>query len=219
MKTVQKKKVYKYCGLPQDSFDTARYGQEHLLYDFSVQAGDTVEMFNQHSGNYETLVIDSVTNRVLTNGDTAQDFHANLSFTSSTILYSSGIINSFYSFDMMMGGFWAEFDCVFGQNAQVFYSSANCNSSTYINIQESALGNSYPIKLYPNPAGEKFTFESESFGLLKLYTLNGQVVLELSVEKPRQIVSLAKLKPGIYFWHFNDGQTIKSGKLQIATHH
>lgn len=212
-------KVYKYYGLPQDSFDTARYGQEHLLYDFSLKAGDTVEMFNQHSGNYETLAIDSVTDRILTNGDTAQDFHTNLSFTSNTILYSSNIINSYYSFDMMMAGFLAEFDCVFGQNAQVVYqsTSANCNPSTYINIEESDLVNSYSIKLYPNPAGEKFTFKSDTDGLLKLFDLQGQLVLELDIIKPEQVISVTQLKGGIYFWLFENGETNMSGKLQITT--
>ena len=66
---------------------------------------------------------------------------------------------------------------------------------------ESGFLDSQTLRLYPNPANETFTIETQnpeiSFG--KLYNLNGELVKNLTVQQGINIYNISELKSGVYF--------------------
>ena len=80
------------------------------------------------------------------------------------------------------------------ETEEYFYSKLASNIDNIISESES-------VKIYPNPANETFTIETQNpktvFG--KLYNLNGELVRNLIVQQGINTYNISELKSGIYF--------------------
>lgn len=71
------------------------------------------------------------------------------------------------------------------------------------------------LKIYPNPSSGTIRVSSENPGVLTVYSITGQVLSEIQVQKNEHEVKLEGYKPGIYLYVFNTGSSTSSGKLLI----
>ena len=74
---------------------------------------------------------------------------------------------------------------------------------TTLNITE---GNS-TVTLFPNPANESVTLQSENLGIVSLYNMLGQKVETFYTEESQIIIPTAKYQEGIYFVRTSNGKT------------
>ena len=74
------------------------------------------------------------------------------------------------------------------------------------------------VKIFPNPANEEFTIETESrpFEKIKITDLFGKIVLEKSTTERKNIVSTTYLKNGIYIIETRTGITSNFHKLIVS---
>ena len=73
-----------------------------------------------------------------------------------------------------------------------------------------------PIKIYPNPANDYITVETDIFGTskLELFDIQGSKVFSLDISGNKQI-SVSQLKTGLYFYRVTSNNKFYNGKLII----
>ncbi|MBN8694373.1 MAG: T9SS type A sorting domain-containing protein [Bacteroidetes bacterium] len=98
----------------------------------------------------------------------------------------------------------------FGQvvrNAIVWLANGTGNVSTGI---ESMSSNNLPILLYPNPAKETITIESENLTpdmVIKVYNTTGVLVSEQNIELSNKIINIKTLPQAVYFLTIEKNKT------------
>jgi len=80
--------------------------------------------------------------------------------------------------------------------------------------------NQNKIKVYPNPASEKLqivsNFETFRSIFLKIYNLQGQLVLTQAIKKGRTSVDISKLVQGYYIYSVKiEDAVVSTGKLSV----
>lgn len=98
-------------------------------------------------------------------------------------------------------------------------SSNQCSSDTQkinIKITKAVTGSIQAVKsdivlIYPNPVKDNITIESIHGGSLKVYSLDGKILMNIDVKTSKEIVNLAELAPGNYLLEFTD----KSGSKEL----
>jgi hypothetical protein len=200
--------------LPQDSIN------EVLMYDFSKQVGDTLEIPATQLWKYETLSliiykIDSV--------EIEGNFRKVTHFTEwptnelcwiEGIGSNMGFLYSFYSYGIGEG---PELNC-FTHNDVFIYQNpeswlSNCFVFTEIKDQKYI---ELEMKIFPNPATTFITIQiKEGIPIEQVIIYNhlGQKVLEI---KPvNNTVDVSKLKPGMYFLEVTTRESRAGTKLII----
>jgi hypothetical protein len=71
------------------------------------------------------------------------------------------------------------------------------------------------LKLYPNPSSGSIKVSAAQPGVLTVYSVTGQLLSEIKVQKAEQEVKLQGFKAGIYLYVFTSGSSTSSGKLII----
>lgn len=71
------------------------------------------------------------------------------------------------------------------------------------------------VKIYPNPSSGSIKVSSEKPGVLTLYSVTGQLLSEISVDKNEHEVKLQGFKTGIYLYVFTSESSTSSGKLIV----
>lgn len=89
------------------------------------------------------------------------------------------------------------------------------NGCATVGIEENNL-NKYPINIFPNPTNGQFTIESVSIGvkLLQLFDLNGQLLLEQSINN-KATIEVHNLNAGVYNVIIKTVDNIETIKLVI----
>ena len=213
-------------GLREDSMKRIFYrdfasGQEHMLYDFSVQPGDTVD----HNPGSAGLVdfIDSV--------DVSGVYHKRINFKSfggNAWIYGSwieGIGNA--SLGGLLNSAFLQPTCDCAQNMLCFkqnnawayhnpvFASTNCVNDAL------AVKNIAPAKtsvtIYPNPVTGSSTLRIDglaSQGMVNIYNLTGALMHSYVVSNNSSItINRSEYPSGIYYYRLN-GTTV-NGKFVV----
>lgn len=183
---------------------------EWLMYDFSLQVGDSIELFNPVSpypliaGYYE---LDSIVSRPLEDLQLYRHFY--LSPTSSNTLSdeypiwvesvgSLSLINGPASTPDFNGG--GQLSCYF-KNGESRYlnmdSIQSCSQEHFLGLEE--FSNELNFQLFPNPSSKSFVISTAEKGFkhLQISNLKGEVVSIFEYETTKTYHHL--LEPGVYY--------------------
>jgi hypothetical protein len=112
-------------------------------------------------------------------------------------------------------GFWAAFnaaDGTGGTGGDVIYLDA-------VFIEESTVGIGHlaeaAINIYPNPATDYFIVENAVDAEMKLYDMNGRLVISHTISEIDENIDVSKLGSGIYFVTLSADNDEVSKKLMI----
>lgn len=208
------RKVYKYYGLPQDANDSLHYGGEHLLFDFDLDVGDTLQAYIHKPDIYGDFIVISKTKIALFNGDSVTAFTTTSQYI-SVLLFTEGILNSYIPFDLSLPWFSPYYKCIFGKNATPLYGNS-CDSTRYIGLAEQKVLGKNLIRVYPNPAKNLLTIEHlNQSGTFTIYDLKGQLLLDADLDISESTISITHLTAGMYVWIIKTAKGIEIGKLVI----
>lgn len=173
------KKVYFKGGTPLHEFKPMNgfFGNnEIVLYDFSVEIGDTIYGSNVHPGI--PLIVEKIDNVTI-----KQSHRKVISFTKySWVKWIEGIGNLrgllFNSSDLPTNGTWGDLICFNYMNETIYYNEEYTECFPKIsNVKENGFEREL-IKIYPQPALQVLNIEfSESIsGFIYLYSKLGQLL-------------------------------------------
>jgi hypothetical protein len=164
--------------------------QHELIYDFSLQVGDTFAS-DPVTGGGSTIVaqIDEIT---LDNGDTRKRWMFEDSWIPCIegIGYESGLFGDLIQFE-----WWSELMCVQKNSEQLW------GGACYGLVGEDEIANG-EIQIYPNPANDFIRISASSIiknGDLKIYNSLGQLVYQDAIASENTVVDISGFDTGIYF--------------------
>jgi hypothetical protein len=67
--------------------------------------------------------------------------------------------------------------------------------------------------IYPNPALNTITIESNAKGILSFLNLQNQEVLQLEITEPISIIDVSGMKSGVYIFRLTNDRTVQMGKF------
>jgi hypothetical protein len=196
--------------------------KEIMLYDFSVNAGDTVR---QHNDSIETifsppgfLVVKDIDTILIHNSRRKVFSFNHVPWT----LWIEGIGNVqgliFPSGDLTTGGDKSELICMHYNDILMYYNSGYDGCVPSFVINDVALLPNPDVKVYPNPVkGEVVNFENLDFETLELYNIEGNLVLQKKIKGLNSFVlKTSGFSPGVYSYQLKTkGLVPTQGKLII----
>jgi hypothetical protein len=191
--------------------------QEVILYDFSLEQGDT---FGEFTANVDFITINGQDHKRIVLSKYDENYHINLTQT-----WIEGVGSNAHPFKpnfnmynglSSSGGYSIHVVCSFQDGAHV-YGNEDC--LTMLNTNEVATAD-LKIDFSPNPVVTAFqinatsTFQNATF---KLYNLQGQLVKEISNLSGNKItVSRENWVSGLYFVQlFENNKLIKTSKIIV----
>lgn len=177
---------------------------EHILYDFSLQVGDTNNsvlhtLASDCLGfNTETIyLIDTIQ----VNGNDHRVFHFQGSCTGSGVSYIEGIGSDFgLLFPNLMDMEESHLNCLKINNQPYYpYSNANCTLPTTISVNNLDL--LLDIRIFPNPTSESLSISLPENSLKtdgRLFDQTGKEVLRFNLSGGDNQLDIRGLKSGIY---------------------
>jgi len=207
-------------------------GQFKLLYDFNLQAGDTMTFSIPSTGHHYTTgpwgsdapdtskfaqVLISATATLSLDGQqlkvlfttTIKDngpnyFTWGLGVVTERLTTESGLFGGgSLSGAIPTAGFAGKFRCYQDNLVQVKYVNEDCNALVGI----APIREENPFSIYPNPALSSLTIEQPkgSIAAIKITAVNGQIILKTSgLSSQLEQLDIATIPPGIYFIAITD---------------
>jgi hypothetical protein len=185
-------------------------GLDELLYDFSLNVGDTLH--STYLGNGETIVIEAVEEMILNNGEIRKQFVVNSQLNSS---YTEGIGNSFglftqipVSFCECAGGYF----CIKQDGTSILGLGGYCDFQ-YVGVRNFEW---LDFEISPNPVIDKFKIKipTELLGSsFELYNLLGHEYLRKTLNNSITEFDISNLQPGLYLYSFGSEPNLIQGKL------
>jgi hypothetical protein len=182
---------------------------DQLLYDFSLNAGDTLK--SDYLGGGAVIVIDKVEDLLLNNGETRKNFQIKNSFVS----FTEGIGGSFglyaplpVTFCECDGGYF----CIKDNSVNLLGSQCNY---PYVGQDERE---DVAVSLCPNPADDELTVilpSSWTGSELMISGLNGERVFSVLLKPGTNKVPVSDFKPGVYLYRVKSGRFLQTGKVAI----
>lgn len=180
-------------------------GNEGLLYDFSLEVGDTVEIISLWCSDPTEKIVESIDTETYFGAERVRwHFNSDYEFWIEGIGSQSGLIHSFYA------------DCVFDigydllcyyENDELMYMRENEDECFQTSVGIKEIVKTKAIYVFPNPAYNRINIHSggdligKSF---QIVNING-VVLEKGVIKRKQtIIKVSNFPVGVYFIQFED---------------
>jgi len=199
-----------------------RNGQEELLYDFTLQAGDTLP---ETSINWGTVVISSI-DSVLVDGKYLKRFNIYDSINEDLLStwyiegigHEYGLIEPMYM--MLDNGNFLE--CYAENGAPVFNPQGEpCDLTVLINEWNAQVN---LLKVYPNPSRGIFNISyssaEEKEVLIKILGLRGDIIYRSlwNIKKGlnEKFIDLSSASNGIFLIELEDGINITRGKLSLT---
>ncbi|MFO7789921.1 MAG: T9SS type A sorting domain-containing protein [Bacteroidales bacterium] len=189
--------------------DYNHYNQEKLLYNYNVEAGDTIRIFDFRE------IADSVGIEVI-----AGKSRKVVYYSGGYILYAKG----FGSFWGPLGLYYYSYtgDCAryvscFYQNDTLLYQEGeNC----YVHYNHNSINETKQVKtkIYPNPASNKLivSFDKNIKAEFFLYSIYGRLLESKRLFSNNTTLSLSAYSDGIYHYSIKSGKKIiKNGLLII----
>ncbi|HRY32195.1 MAG TPA: T9SS type A sorting domain-containing protein [Bacteroidales bacterium] len=184
---------------------------EALLYDFSLNVGDTLNTFNcPYSIGARVVSIDSM---MIGNGY-RKSFQVEMLSMQTKLIEGigsiTGLVEGLFVFES--GG---HLDC-FSQNGQQLYPFTGGNCELVMNFNHTTETKD-KLKISPNPVITEFLIETPNQfqnATFQLFTLPGVSVQEVSLLGSQTLIKRNGLPGGIYFYRIPDkGNLISTGKL------
>ena len=196
-------------------------GQDELLYDFSLQPGDTLP---ETLINRNTVVVSSVDSVVAgdkylrrfniydsINGDLISNWYI------EGIGHEHGLIEPMYM--MLDNGYWLE--CYAEYGTPVFPEGSECDLAVNIHDKISA---EISINVYPSPSSGLITIalnsDSGRVVLLEVYSAHGEIIFYSSWNVKqglnKRTVDLFPARTGIYFAIIRDGSDFIHKKFSLT---
>ncbi|MCB0635711.1 MAG: T9SS type A sorting domain-containing protein [Lewinella sp.] len=190
-------------------------GEEILLYDFSLEVGETIDFPDQ------TTTVTSVFNTPLPDGSVRPTYQ----FAGSDRLWIEGVGGSLGLLDPLRGDF-LESGCVlrcFFEQGDLLASFTQLSFAVppLTDACDALLSNLVPparpavLELWPNPFGEALTVRFDGpAGELRVFNALGQPVGTWPLTTGTQMISLEGQAPGWYFYQLRQqGQVVQRGQL------
>ena len=228
IRTTEDKKVYAL--LP--GFDEA------LLYDFTLEVGDTIWYPIGGSLCYNGVVftnedhykvVTSIDSILLENGETRKRWHL--------MDYPNGIMNDVwvdgigsidwyglfnpYITDITLCGDSYSFACMKEGDVVVYLNNPHCEEcfcQLMTSVEENDLTRTDPIHIYPNPANDHLVVESSiKIDQLRIIDITGNVLKDMQVDNAMIRIPVTGLKNGVYIIDLRSGSNYYKKKFII--HH
>ncbi|MBL4594447.1 MAG: T9SS type A sorting domain-containing protein [Flavobacteriales bacterium] len=197
----------------QFSFDTI--SREVLLYDFSLNVGDTVQSFNVYAYNPSSIhtkaVIDSIGLTTLNNNEVVRKFHLTPLFTHQPTYFIESIGGEF-SFLIPLEPvfeYTSLLTCV-KDSGIVLHNPGWHPCGSIVGINNNYIINSL-FELYPNPNnGENILISGKDLNLIKIYNIHSQLIKTVVIENDKTELSLINQSKGIYLVkaQFSNGEIV-----------
>lgn len=191
-----------------------------LLYDFSLEEGDTIQLYGDPGHKYTVLQVDSVE---LLNGDVRKRWIFSLEFYYTNAVWIEGIGNTtiylLNSGDLDYCTVETVTLCVH-ENEELVYMNDTFDTCylDWVNVSETDIES---IKVYPNPTKGQITFSIPNVSSHKNPTLHiinsfGQTVKVLCIQEKQTQIDITGLPAGSYFYWFYDGKhQLYAGKIVL----
>lgn len=188
-------------------------GQEILMYDFTLEVGDTIPVSDYFTPG-PPLVVSAVSEITLANGETRKYFET----SGEPGAYIEGVGGESGLFQPLVEGigFWWSVLCL-KQDEEIIYShsgsSSECNMMTAVDVIPAAAFN-----LYPNPNDGTFSFEIDHATgeplQLVIFNAMGQQVYRHEISKTDYVDT--GLPVGLYHWQVQaSGAPVGAGKMVV----
>ncbi|NOX47902.1 MAG: T9SS type A sorting domain-containing protein [Chlorobi bacterium] len=212
-----------------------KYGQFYVLYDFSLQTGDSWTIPANYLGFCDstgTMVVDSV-GSIVVNNDSLRVVYCSPGesshwFLGSVIIEKIGPLDSYMLPEMTNecgvpdlfegGPLRCYYDEGFG-----WYSTGIAAECDYILGVGGRDAKGQLLQVYPNPATDWVAFaytlpNKDSEAVIKITDATGKLIDVVAVngQQGQKIWDTRHIKPGAYFYSFEAGTIIKSGKIIIV---
>lgn len=181
-----------------------QYGSQapELLYDFTLQEGDTFSGFITQG---ENAIVEQIDEVVLLNGETRKrwNFFCNgrIYWCIEGIGLETGLFGDMYQFE-----WYGELECV-QKNGQPLWESESSWGGCWGFVGENEL-NTTEIQIFPNPADD-FLFislpENSFNAVIRFYDLTGQLLLQKDIRSENDFLDVSRLSPGLYFLNLQSG--------------
>lgn len=199
------KKVYMYI-------DEWLNPHEDLLYDFSLNVGDTLK--SEYQGQGDTLICCAIKTVTLQNNETRKKFMFKSNYCIDSLFYIESIGGD-------QGLFWPIL-CPFEAYAGYFCQSENGinlwgNQCDYYFVGNENK-NDVKVSIFPNPAHGYLNIsipDFESHLILRLYSCQGVLLKTISIQNRLKSIPINEIVPGSYFYEIRSDNFIKNGKLII----
>lgn len=194
--------------------------EEKLLYDFNVNVGDTVSMYNFISKEYlyyaEVQSIDSIQ---LSNGEKRKRIHFYLDHEvwvegiGSIITHLDKPCFYIYMVDIAFINLCAK------QNDTILYSAypdLNCYDTGAFTASLISIEKDNNVNIYPNPAKNDINLSS-SFMIkdIEIYDIMGKRVYQTDVKDYSKIINVSTFNKGLYIAKINTEQGLISKKFVV----
>lgn len=209
--------------------------QSHLIYDFDLEVGDSVEYTFYFDGfkklawlkvlEIETIEIQGETyKKFIFSEPIPQDDNGTFPITMGSVLHEVWIENIgstrgpiFPSKPFMIDSEWGQkvdLTCSFTNETQYYHNSYYTDCYIYDVLGVEKLQNEF-VKIYPNPAKDFLTISNLQNDEIDVEMTNnlGQIVLNMEINDNQNKVDIRKLKNGIYFLKFKHGESIQTFKI------
>lgn len=186
---------------------------EKLLYDFSLNVGDTVVSFlNETCPAIETIgAIDSI----IVNGNYHRRLHLQGGCSGIQIYYIEGIGSNFGLIFPNNTGNLSNLICT-KVNNQTYYpdSSTSCNLVTSVN----SLDIDMAIDIYPNPSNNEINIiipdtEKLTSNTITLLSPLGQILITEKINSQKSIIDISSLPKGLYLLTISVNENIFTKKI------
>lgn len=210
------------------------YGSDFVIYDFSLEVGDTFSYYTYgydvdflHNILYEDIClskVESVEILTLFGRDRKVITFSRISGNCFVEQFIEGI-GSNLGFDYFFNEFWyfdapgpRETLCAFKDGEQVYGDSICICNNTTTSVEDQTQDNQF--FLFPNPTTNQISISNSSDfrGDLQwhLFTTTGSKVDSKIINQNTQTIDLKSFTPGIYFYQITEnGRIIQSDKLVI----
>lgn len=177
-----------------------------LLYDFSLEEGDTVQLYGDNGIKYTVLQTDSIE---LHNGEVRKRWVFSLQHYYENATWIEGIGN--ITIDLLNPG---DFDgsttttlllCSY-ENQELVYMNDEYNTCllNWVNITET---NNETIGVFPNPAKDHITISAEpgAKSEVRMYNIQGGLLLKKQIEN-HETIDISHFDPGLFFVRIVDNK-------------
>ena len=204
------------------------YDEEVVLYDFSLNEGDTI-FYGKQYGNPESVyykVVDSI-GTIQLNGEVRKKWYLTTSMHNMEDIWIEGIGSVFrYGLlnpitpDIPTNGSSTYFGCFKYGNILYFNrevtNSADCPCSQWLVSVPEVKSESDEIKLYPIPTKDKLNINlgNTTYDNLEIYTCNSKLIEKTKINSRETIeLNLENFEKGIYFIKLSGKDNISLKKI------
>jgi len=165
---------------------------DELLYDFTYELGDTF-----HIGYSSILILDSITNIVLNDGNLRKkfwfgdgDYDSEHAYIIEGIGSENGILTPVFSYGLSGYQSQGEIKCYSKDSIELY---GTCSTNTGLLNPKS--NNGVDISIYPNPTTGTITIKGKCIEQVEIYNISG-ILIKTTRKKE---LDLSKHAKGVYF--------------------